>query len=188
VKQTVLDRDGVLFDTCQANLFSYLSASATLQLDVNEERLQIAIRLGLSISEFHEQVWPEIRNGQYDEIIREKARVFRNSLHLVELNPFWSSRIVHSPDLFYIATKASLESTRFLLDEFLPNFHISNVYSVQQSNFTDKVAILKHIARENSSNEVELVDDSVETVRLVVEAGYEAQLSPHFCRIHGNNA
>lgn len=180
---TILDRDGVLVGSCVANLVAYSQASKEMGLDFDKVALEKAIHKGDSIDDFRESVWGEISTIQFSRLREAKAAFFMQLLPRVRINTLWREKILESPKDFYLATKASIESSRFIINELLPEFCDSHVYSTQNSEFSSKVDILARISIINSVSSHELIfyDDSPQTIRLCADSGYDARLAPHFC-------
>jgi hypothetical protein len=103
----------------------------------------------------------------------------------VQINAVWVKEILNSPDDFFLATKASLESSRFLIQQLIPEFRISHIYSTQDSEYSSKVEILVSISELQNAliGDLILHDDSPQTIQLVTSAGFQAELAPHFCGV-----
>ena len=189
MKFTVLDRDGVLFDTCEANLSAYTEASRTLNLTTNLEELSRAIKSGSNLNDFYRMVWGGIPSDQLDLLRKRKIDFFAESLDRIRINHYWKNLIVCNPDIFYIATKASYDSTKHLLDSFLPDFNPHHVFSTQSDELKDKTAIIRYLSVASGIpvESFTLHDDSIDTVNLLVNKGYSAILEGHFCEVHSPN-
>ena len=179
----ILDRDGVLVGTCAANLEAYSRASKETGLFFDEIALEESIHRGDSIDEFRLSVWGEISNLQLTRLREAKAEFFVQLLSLIRINTLWRDKILESPNDFYLATKASIESSRFIINKLLPEFHDSHIYSTQDSEFSTKVDILARISKINNipSHELIFYDDSPQTIRICSDSGFIAKLAPHFC-------
>jgi hypothetical protein len=189
MKFTILDRDGVLFDTCEANHASYMLAARALNLTTNVEELSRAIKSGSNLNDFYEMVWGGIPLDQLDLLRKRKIDFFAENLDRIRINHYWKNLIVCNPDTFYIATKASYDSTKHLLDSFLPEFIPHHVFSTQSDKLKDKTSIILYLSV-TSGIPVEnftLHDDSIDTVDLLVNKGYSAILETHFCEVHSAN-
>lgn len=180
---TVLDRDGVLVASCAANLAAYTQASKEIGLSFDKAALEKSIHCGDSINEFREFVWGKIPDIKFEQLKMVKAESFTHLLPLIEINPFWSKVIQISPNKFYVATKASFESSRFLVNSLIPEFNVSHIFSTQNSEFSSKVEILARVSQMNNllHDELTLYDDSPKTVALAIAAGFNAELVQHFC-------
>ena len=180
---TILDRDGVLVGTCAANLEAYSRASKEIGLFFDEVALEEAIHKGDSIDEFRFLVWGEISNFQLTLLREAKAKIFVQLLSLIRINPIWRDKILESPENFYLATKASVESSRSIIRKLLPEFHDSHIYSTQNSEFSSKVDILATVEKINNLPPHNLIffDDSPQTIKICSESGFNAKLVPHFC-------
>ncbi len=181
----VLDRDGVLMGTCGANLAAYSQASKKVGLCFDETALGESIHGGESINDFRVPVWGEISEREFDQIKKVKARIFTQLLPLIQINAVWVEEILFSPDDFYLATKASIESSRLLIQRLIPEFHISHIYSTQASGYPSKVEILARISEFQNTSICDLIlyDDSPQTIKIVSDAGFKAELTPHFCGV-----
>jgi hypothetical protein len=179
----ILDRDGVLVGTCVANLAAYSQASKETGLGFDKVALEESIHKGDSIDDFRDLVWGKISDIQFARLREAKVEFFMQLLPLVQINTHWRDKILESPKDFYLATKASIESSRFIINELLPEFHDSHIYSTQHSEFPSKVDILARISKINgiSSREIIFYDDSPQTIRLCMDSGFDARLTPHFC-------
>ena len=186
---TVLDRDGVLFDTCEANHASYMLAARALNLTTNVEELSRAIKSGSNLNDFYEMVWGGIPLDHLDLLRKRKMDFFAGSLDRIRINHYWKNLIVRNPDIFYIATRASYDSTRHLLDAFLPEFNPHHVFSTQSDKLKDKTAIIRYLSVASGIpvESFTLHDDSIDTVNLLVNKGYSAILESHFCEVHSSN-
>lgn len=180
---TILDRDGVLVASCAANLAAYTQASEDMGLGFDKVALEQSIHCGDSINDFREPVWGKISDIKFEQLKLAKAECLIHFLPLVQINPFWSQAILISPNKFYIATKASFESSRFLINLLIPEFNINHIFSTQSSEFSSKVEILARVSQINNVpyDELILYDDSSTTVDLVITAGFKAELVQHFC-------
>jgi phosphoglycolate phosphatase-like HAD superfamily hydrolase len=186
----VLDRDGVLFDTCRLNSESYIQASSSLGLQTNLSALDDAIMLGESIDVFFPKVWGDLSSSQLDELRARKLKFFKKNADLVRLNPKWIKVVKEVPEQCFIATRASLDSTNFLLRELLPEFQLQNVYSIQGGIYKSKGKVLDVIATnlQLSLESVTLYDDTFKTIKELKEYGYSAVFEKHFCGIHAGDA
>lgn len=180
---TVLDRDGVLVGTCAANIAAYVQASREIGLPFDEIALEESIHKGDSIDEFYQSVWGAISVLQLNRLRETKAYFFVEYLPLIQINSLWQDKILDSPIDFYLATKASMESSRFIINELIPDFLDSHIYSTQDSEFASKVDVLEKISRINKiqPHELAFFDDSSQTISICADAGFNAKLTPHFC-------
>ena len=179
----VLDRDGVLVASCAANLAAYSEASDKTGLGFDKVALEESIHNGDSIEEFRELVWGKISDVAFRRLKSAKTECFPKFLSLIQVNSIWHEKILISPNDFYLATKASIESTRLLIHALIPKFNTTHIFSTQNSEFESKVEILKKVSQLNSISMDGLIfyDDSFQTIRLVKEAGFQAELVKHFC-------
>ena len=72
----IIDRDGVLFDTCRLNIESYLHATRELNLELNTMALEQSIHSGKSFSEYYLNVWPKLESAVIDEVKSLKSNFF----------------------------------------------------------------------------------------------------------------
>jgi hypothetical protein len=181
----VLDRDGVLLGTCGANLAAYSQASKEVGISFDETKLEESIHGGESVNDFRVPVWGEISEREFAQVKKVKVGLFTKLLPLVQVNAVWVEEILNSPGNFYLATKASVESTHFLIQQLVPEFRISHIFSTQDPKYFSKVDILKSISKfqNASTGDLILYDDSLQTIQLVTGAGFQAELSPHFCGV-----
>jgi hypothetical protein len=180
---TVLDRDGVLVGTCAANIAAYVQASREIGLPFDEIALEESIHKGDSINEFWQSVWGAISVLQLNRLRETKAYFFVEYLPLIQINSLWRDKILDSPIDFYLATKASMESSRFIINELIPDFLDSHIYSTQDSKYASKVDVLEKISKINEiqPHELAFFDDSSQTISICADAGFNAKLTPHFC-------
>ena len=181
----VLDRDGVLLSTCGANLAAYSQASKIVGLRFDETALEESIHGGEAVSDFRVPVWGEISEKEFAQVKKEKVGVFTQLLPLVQINGIWVEEILNSPGDFYLATKASIESTHFLIQKLIPEFRTSHIFSTQDPQYSSKVEILESISEFQNASPCDLIlyDDSPQTIQLVTGAGFQAELAPHFCGV-----
>ena len=181
----VLDRDGVLLGTCGANLAAYSQASKEVGLSFDETALEESIHGGESVSDFRVPVWGEISEKEFALVKKAKVGLFTQLLPLVQINPIWVEEILNSPGDFYLATKASIESTHFLIQQLIPEFSISHIFSTQVPQYSSKIEILESISEFQNASPCDLIlyDDSPQTIQLVTGAGFQAELAPHFCGV-----
>lgn len=179
----VLDRDGVIVDSCAANLAAYSEASEKTGLGFDMVALEKSIHKGDSIEEFRERVWGKISDSSFRRLKSAKTACFPKFFSLIQVNPIWHQKIRISPKDFYIATKASIESSRFIIHALIPEFNTAHIFSTQNSQFESKVEILKKVSQLNNISMDGLIfyDDSIQTIRLAKEAGFQAELVEHFC-------
>jgi hypothetical protein len=181
----VLDRDGVLLGTCGANLAAYSQASKEVGISFDETALEESIHGGESVIDFRVPVWGEISEREFAQVKKVKVGLFTKLLPLVQINAVWVEEILNSPGDFYLATKASIESTHFLIQRLIPEFRISHIFSTQDPQYSSKVEILESISEFQNAQTRDLIlyDDSPQTIQLVTGAGFQAKLAPHFCGV-----
>ena len=183
----VFDRDGTLFDTCELNFRAYTAASEALKLHVDMEALREGICAGETFSKFRIKVWGEEISHVGNELKNFKVEYFSKNLSLARPNPELIKLIEVGENVVFLATRATLESTKMLLERFKVEISWKNVYSTQSHPEHDKLSIMLNIL-ENEGGipaSIKLIDDSVETINAVSAAGFSSELYPHYCSIKG---
>jgi len=183
----VLDRDGTLFDTCELNFRSYSNASENLKVKLNQNVLQESICKGESFSTFQLRVWGNVSSMEREALKSLKSEFFCRNLNLVRVNPELTTLIESNEDSVYMATRATLDSTKMLLDYFGVRIQKDNIYSTQTFPGSNKVTIMQNILKIAGGlpASIRLIDDSRESINEVSAAGFAAQLYPHYCSLKG---
>ena len=178
----ISDRDGVLFDTCRANINSYLSAADNLKLKTNVSFLENAIHEGRALHDFYFQVWGALTESQLHFLSAEKATLFRGEIKLIKINQYFISEVLDNEKSPFLVTRASFASTLYLLD----NFHVRNfgdrVVSVSSSERKSQVFTKISIDLGLHPGSIRIVDDSKDIVVESKKLGFETQHYPHFCK------
>ena len=177
----ISDRDGVLFDTCHANIKSYLIAAANLKLKTNHFLLEKAVHEGEAFQNFYSPVWGTLNESQKQLLRSEKASVFEDEIQLVRINHHFISNVIENENFPFLVTRASLASTFYLLDKFQIRHFAGRVISVIASE--SKSEVFKKISTQLgvTPGEVTIVDDSRGVVLESKMMGFKTVLYPHFC-------
>ena len=179
----ISDRDGVLFDTCQVNLESYTRAAESMGLKTNSLKLEVAIHSGEGLYAFYPKVWMGISNRDLDFLHKSKQLFFVEEIRKIRLNvEFVENYLVNAIDP-HLVTRASLSSTKILLEHFNLQFFGDRVIGGDQG--LNKVYIFKKLADQNilPRSRITVVDDSRHVVEQSKEAGFVAIQYPHFCSL-----
>lgn len=177
----ISDRDGVLFDTCLANIFSYSNAAKEMNLRSNLELLELSVHEGKGFFEFYWEVWGDLTQVEIHALKSAKDSIFMRQHKLVKINADFVENVVKVQNAPYLVTRASLSSTNFLLKEFQIDSFGDRVLSVKSPDSKSK--IFAKIATENNlqHSSVTVVDDSKEIVLESRSLGFNALHYPHFC-------
>lgn len=183
----VFDRDGTLFDTCKLNFYSYTSASEALRLHLDKEALRESICAGETFSTFRIKVWGDEISHDGDDLKNLKVEYFLKNQDLARPNPELIELIKMNENDVFLATKATLESTKILLERFKVRIPWKNVFSTQSHPGGDKLSILLNILDNEGGGpaSIKLIDDSLEAINAVSAAGFSSELYPHYCSIRG---
>lgn len=177
----ISDRDGVLFDTCRANIQSYLSAAENLNLQTDLFALSRAVHDGEAFLNFYSKVWGEISDRTIQTLRIEKASFFSLNFQNVRVNTdFIESTLNHEVNPFLV-TRASLESTYFLLDKFQITIFEERVISVHAGQ--TKPLIFSGIAKDLQlePSQITIVDDSKDVALKSSLLGFRTIHFAHFC-------
>jgi hypothetical protein len=177
----ISDRDGVLFDTCIANVFSYTAAAKKMNLRTNLEFLELSVHEGKGFFEFYREVWGDLTEVEIHTLKSVKDSIFMAQHELIKVNVDFVENIVKVQKDPYLVTRASLSSTNFLLKEFRIDFFGDRVLSVKSPESKSK--LFTKIATENNlhHSSITVVDDSNEIVLESRSLGFHAIHYPHFC-------
>jgi hypothetical protein len=177
----VSDRDGVLFDTCTANIESYKMASEKIGLQANIDELARSIHEGEGIETFFPSVWGDISKNQLVVLRDAKSKFFSENIRMVRVNVGFIESFLLAESNPYLVTRASTASTYFLLDHFKINFFESRIINIPKG--LSKVPVFADLCAFHrlSHSELTIIDDSVDTVRESNVAGFLAFRYPHFC-------
>jgi len=179
----IVDRDGVLFDTCRLNIESYLQATHKLNLELNVIELEQSIHSGKSFSEYCLNVWPELESAAIDKVKLLKSNFFNENLDLARLNSGLLNELLINKSTMCLLTRATESSTLSLLRHFNVSTFGENVYSTQTFNNPSKMFAIKLLEKKLlvSSHEISIIDDSINFVEEAMLAGYNAIHYKHFC-------
>jgi FMN phosphatase YigB (HAD superfamily) len=177
----ISDRDGVLFDTCNANFESYIRASKALCLTVQESQLLNAIHSGEAIVDFSVRVWGELSAAEFSLLRSTKSEYFIENIASVRVNHDFIESFLVSEKEPFLVTRASVASTRFLVNHFGLDFFGKRVISTSET--ASKIDIFSFICSSHNldRSQVKVVDDSPQIVHASAEAGFQAIQYPHFC-------
>jgi beta-phosphoglucomutase-like phosphatase (HAD superfamily) len=183
----VFDRDGTLFDTCELNFCAYVAASEALGLHIDDEALRESICAGETFSTFRIKVWGGNISRVGNELKNLKVEYFSRNLSLARPNPELIKLIEECENVVFLATRATLESTKMLLERFKVQILWKNVFSTQSHPGRDKLSIMLNILESEGGipAAIKLIDDSFETINAVSAAGFSSELYPHYCSIKG---
>jgi hypothetical protein len=179
----ISDRDGVLFDTCKVNFESYTRAAELMGLKTNSLELEAAIHSGEGLYAFHPKVWMGVANSDLDFLHKSKQLFFAEEIVKIRLNvEFVENHLVNAIDP-YLVTRASLSSTKILLEHFSLQFFGDRVIGGGQG--LNKVDIFKKLADQHSLPRlgITVVDDSRHIVEQSKAAGFLAIQYAHFCSL-----
>jgi|688.fasta_scaffold189351_3 beta-phosphoglucomutase-like phosphatase (HAD superfamily) len=177
----ISDRDGVLLDTCKANLDSYTKTAETMGLATNIQELEIAIHSGAGIVDFSRRVWGELTTAELNLLRSTKSEYFIENIANVRVNhDFIESFLVNEKEP-YLVTRASVSSTKFLVDHFGLDFFGKRIISASES--ASKIDVFNLICANLSldRSQVTIVDDSPQIISASTEAGFHTIQYPHFC-------
>ena len=179
----IIDRDGVLFDTCRLNIESYLHATRKLNLELNMIELEQSIHSGKSFSEYRLNVWPDLESAAIDEVKLVKSNFFNENLDLARLNSGLLNELLLNKSKMCLLTRATETSTHALLRHFNVLIFGENVYSVQTFDNPSKIFAIKLLEKKLliSSHKISIIDDSINFVEEAILAGYNAIQYKHFC-------
>jgi phosphoglycolate phosphatase-like HAD superfamily hydrolase len=179
----IVDRDGVLFDTCRLNIEAYSQATRKLNLELNMIELEQNIHSGKSFSEYCLNVWPDLEPAAIDEVKILKSNFFSENLDLAKLNSSLLSELLLNKSKMCLLTRATESSTISLLRHFNLSIFGENVYSTQTFNNPSKMFAIKLLEKKLliSSHEISIIDDSINFVGEAMLAGYNAIHYKHFC-------
>lgn len=177
----VSDRDGVLFDTCAANIESYRMASEKIGLQANIDELARSIHAGEGIDTFFVSVWGDISKNQLLDLRDAKSKLFIENIRRVRVNVGFIESFLLTESNPYLVTRASTASTYFLLNHFKINFFESRIISIPKG--LSKVLVFEDLCAVHrlSHSELTIIDDSVDTVHESNVVGFLAFQYPHFC-------
>lgn len=177
----ISDRDGVLFDTCQANMESYTRAAELIGLATNSRELEVAIHSGEAISNFYRRVWGELSTEELCLLRSTKSEYFIESTASIRVNHHFIESFLVREKEPYLVTRASIASTKFLVNHFGLDFFGKRVISTLETD--SKLDIFSFICSSHNleSSQVTIVDDSPEIVHASAEAGFRVIKYPHFC-------
>ena len=179
----ISDRDGVLFDTCEANLASYTRAANLIGLTTNNWELERAIHSGESLLTFSHKVWVGVSGTQLELVKESKQLLFNEYLSKIRLNSeFVEDYLIDAIDP-YLVTRASYSSTKILLDHFDLHFFGDRVIGGSQS--LGKLEIFEKLSDQHKIPRLSMtvVDDSQEIIEQSTKMGFLAIQYPHFCAL-----
>ena len=179
----ISDRDGVLFDTCMVNLECYTRAADLMGLKTNSSELGAAIHSGEGLYAFYPKVWMGIASSDLDSLQKSKHLFFTEAIGRIRLNVEFVENYLISAIDPYLVTRASLASTKILLEHFDIQFFGDRVIGGDQG--LNKVDVFKKLADQHilPRLEITVVDDSRHVVEQSKEAGFVAVQYPHFCSL-----
>jgi phosphoglycolate phosphatase-like HAD superfamily hydrolase len=179
----IVDRDGVLFDTCRLNIEAYSQAMRKLNLELNMIELEKNIHSGKSFSEYCLNVWPDLGSTAINEVKLVKSNFFNENLHLARLNSGLLNELLLNKSTMCLLTRATESSTLSLLRHFNVSTFGENVYSTQTFNNPSKMFAIKLLEKKLliSSDKISIIDDSINFVEEAILAGYNAIHYEHFC-------
>jgi hypothetical protein len=177
----ISDRDGVLFDTCGANIKSYLGAAEKLKLQTNVTLLKDAVHEGRAFLDFYFQVWGALSEDQMQLLRDKKSVVFKDEIGLVRVNHEYISSVIENEVSPFLVTRASFASTLYLLDFFQLKHFAERVISVNASE--SKAQVFRRISIDLGVDprSIQIVDDSRDVVVESKMLGFETMHYPHFC-------
>lgn len=177
----ISDRDGVLFDTCGANIKSYLGAAENLKLQTNVTLLENAVHEGRAFLDFYFQVWGALTENQMQHLRVEKSAMFKDEIKLVRVNHEYISSVIDKEASPFLVTRASFASTLYLLDFFQLEHFAARVVSVNASE--SKSQVFKRISIDLGINpqSIHIVDDSRDVIVESRMLGFETMHYPHYC-------
>jgi hypothetical protein len=179
----ISEMDGVLFDTCKANLESYTRAAELMGLKTDSLKLETAIHSGESLYAFYPNVWKGITNSELDSMHKSKQSLFTKYVGNIRVNvEFVENYLVNAIDP-YLVTRASLSSTKILLEHFNLRFFGNRVIGGDQG--LNKIDVFKKLSDQHSLPRlgITVVDDSRHIVEQSKGAGFLAIQYPHFCSL-----
>ena len=179
----IVDRDGVLFDTCRLNVDAYSYAAHEIGVELNLELLKMNICAGESAHDFIYALTPGLEPSLFARLSRLKSGYFRENIHLVNFNRDLFKSLQLPSCKNYLLTKASLASTTQLLAHYSISSNFEEVFSLQGSGFNSKVEFLQNFLHGDLRLKILVIDDSKATVSDFIANGFEAALYPHFCSI-----
>ena len=106
----ISDRDGVLLDTCKANLDSYTHTAETMGLATNIHELEIAIHSGEGIVDFSRRVWGELTTAELNLLRSTKSEYFIENITNVRVNHAFIENFLVNEKEPYLVTRASILS------------------------------------------------------------------------------
>jgi|LakMenEpi03Aug12_release.lakeMendotaPanAssembly.Ray.scaffolds.fasta_scaffold178890_2 hypothetical protein len=179
----ISDRDGVLFDTCSANIESYKSASKALGLKCEKDELARAIHAGTGIFDFRQKVWGELSEIQFETLRKKKSITFFENLKYVRVNRNFVSDFLEKEIEPYLVTRSSLNSTILLLATFGIDSFDERVRSVPSG--VSKISIVNSMFSSLNipKSQLTIVDDSEEVIADALRSGFVAVQYPHFCNL-----
>ena len=179
----ISDRDGVLFDTCLANIESYKSASKALGLKCEKDELAKAIHAGAGIFDFRHKVWGELSQIQFETLRKKKSITFFENMKYVRVNHDFVSYFLENEIEPYLVTRASLNSTILLLSTFGINSFDERVKSVPPG--VSKISIVNSMfsSLNIAKSQLTIIDDSDEVIADALRSGFVAVQYPHFCSL-----
>jgi len=179
----ISDRDGVLFDTCEANLASYSRAASLIGLKTDNWELEKAIHSGEGFLTFYNKAWPNISASQVVLLKESKQTLFIEYLSQIRLNFDFVEEYLVNAVAPYLVTRASYSSTKFLLDYFDLNFFGDRVVGGSQN--LSKMEVFEKIYSKHDIPRISVyvVDDSQEIIEQSTKLGFSAIQYPHFCAL-----
>lgn len=177
----ISDRDGVLFDTCRANVKTYLAAADKLNLKTNIPLLENAVHEGRAFFDFYFQVWGTLTEDQLQLLRARKSDFFKDEIALVKVNHKYISNVIKNEKSPFLVTRASLASTLYLLDFFQVGDFAERVVSVGASESKSQVFAKISMDLGLHPRNIQIVDDSHDVVVESKKLGFETVHYPHFC-------
>jgi HAD superfamily hydrolase (TIGR01509 family) len=177
----ISDRDGVLFDTCRANIESYSCAAEKLKIKTNISILEKAVHEGRAFLDFCFEVWSDLTEGQSQILRIEKAAAFEMRSDLTRVNHDLVSNVIEKEKTPFLVTRASLASTLHLLNEYQLTHFGERVVSVSSSEKKSEIFKKLSIELGVKPQSILIVDDSKEVILESEALGFKTVLYPHFC-------
>jgi hypothetical protein len=177
----ISDRDGVLLDTCRANINSYSRAAEKLKLHTSMPFLETAVHDGKAFIDFYFKVWGALTESQLQLLRAEKASVFEEEVKWVRVNHGFISTVIENEEFPFLVTRASLASTIYLLNRYQVNHFAERVVSVNA--LESKSQVFRRISRElgMGHQSITIIDDSEDVILESRELGFGTVHYPHFC-------
>lgn len=180
----LVDRDGTLFSTCEANLVSWEKATSLLEIPFHNEHQELVVS-GAHFDAIARCIGLQ-STTQMNELASLRRSIFLDCLKLTELNEQLLTFLLSEFSQVVLVTNASSESTRSLLDRWSHKFAPSGVVtgdSIVHGKPSPEIYFETLRRFYLNQFEVRVFEDSQIGITAALSAGLSVIPVDHFCNL-----